>query len=462
MTNYNSHSVCLILCLGLMLVLATGCKHAENATSSFRLNENRASTLVYMAQMVGSCHRINRSDRLASQYRIQQNNIFSSYSDEQIANPSDELKQAIQDSIDTHTLYALQLFSSACNNSTCPDLGYIVMKYPAEFSLLNNILSQGEKYKDNDGVLATIAEEGEYKYEDYLTMLLDAYNLATTGAYIPQGIGSGDIKLPYTKYEFPADFGYSPWDALEFARTLVDLERVRCPIASEVFVTRYIKAIEKIESSLGTIPPKYATYANRLSYFEQFSFIKNNITFITINDLTSGIANIYLSPDMMTNSENISTLPTSQATLSRIIPGYNEIMFYGKLIASLYHFPEQFIIMHLQYPELVSEFYKHIRDHRPIYSYGVPNTDQINLFFANSYVPPEFGDNPMDIIMIAKYWMRTLPQDSKMPMNQVQKSIERVIRLRSSVYSLPQQYRSDGAMQQYFGQFQFNTNMAHH
>lgn len=458
----NRKILLFIICIVSFAFVTFGCRHAENATSGFRLNENRASTLIYMAQMVGSCHgSMLASASMAPRFKQQQNMMFYPYSDEQLANPTPELKKAMDDSIDSYVLYTLQLHSSSCNNSVCSDLGYIIRKYPADFVLLNTILAQGANYQDQDGVLAAIAAEGEYEYEEYLPMLLDAYNLSALNLNVPTERGKSNNAVPYTQYAYPLDFGYSPWDFIELERTLVELERVRCPLASEAFVTRYLTAIDKMEASLGPIPPKYATYAGRLSYFAQFSFIKMNMLFMAVSETENGMANI--TPEMFTNSASIdlNAVFANQQVFARIIPGYNEIMFYGKLISSYYYYPEQFIIMHLQYPEHVAEFYRHIRDHRPIYSYSLPNADYINQFFAQSYVPQEFGDNPMDIIMIAKFWQQVLPQNPLMPMSQVRKGIDRVIQSRASMYPMPQQYLSDIAMQQYFGQFRFMNNTGH-
>lgn len=466
MRNNFTHHICLILCLGLLLAMTTGCKHAENATSSFRLNENRASTLVYMAEMIGSCQHsitptgLNNAFTFQLQRSVQ---LYLSYTDEQLSHPDPELQKIIDDSITTFIQYTLMMNSTACQNSTCADLGYIVMKYPAEFALLNHILAAGKTYEDTTGELQMIAEEAEYKYDEFLPMLLDAYNLSAIGfsPEMEEKYRKSNTEIPWTKYEFPLDFGTSQWDNIEFARTIVELERLRCPIASEGFVTRYLRAIDKLESQLGYPPQKYSTYYNRLTYFAQFSFLKAIMIYNALvespntKELVQKIAN---NPEYAANPSlliNVNDLIANEATFSRIIPGYNELYFYGSLIAAFYNFPEKFILMHLQYPDQVAEFYRHIRDHMPIYSIGTPNADTINLFFTNSSIPAEFGNNPFDIIMIAKYWCLTLPLDTAFRPEYVRKTIDRVIQAKSDTYQIPQQYATDFSLQQYFSQFVF-------
>ena len=299
-------------------------------------------------------------------------------------------------------------------------------------------------------------------------------------------------------FNYPYDFGQSPYDILEHARFLIEMDRIRCPLASEEFISHFVNAIKKTEDSYGSKPEKYKTFINKVYYFSKFTYINSSLLHFIINrtdefeflkknnqlsdsniekaslDRLNKAASMLKHSDgslnLTTNTLDIDitailTSPSGQyekskRVLSMMIPGYNTLWFSAKIISSIYQFPEEFIIMHLIYPREMAEFYRRIKNHESISVEGVNDDHLVNKFLKSAYVPTDFGEEYVDMLMAARYWSDHLPLSYLITQTQWFKGpIDQSLRLMNKNLLLPPKYSNETNYNRYFSQFDITPQL---
>lgn len=551
------------------LALSQGCgsstrdNNISNVATDFRTSEYkdnaRVTGLRFMAQLIREC--ANGDNIISDEIKYKApSQIFVTIDDDTglpiHGNRDYEIERLLNDNSSSYEdknrqiieLYKpgiadlIKLNDSFCHTSVCSDLAFISMQNAEDFILLlklmTNISLDTEYYGEIYGELQIIAESAGMTLED---MIMDIANksglskkeasdklLVNIAERVAHGIDLPDIPTSLEKnvdesiyYLLPYDFGSSPFDIYEHARFLIEMERIRCPIASEAFVSYYSSAIDRFEASLGQKPYRYSTFANRVQYFSKLSYIHKSLLYLMIhktddfilmqsfakhssminetiqdalNDNNKSLPqeqkqqvmynmirdiamtvvqkeNEYIDPAFInfnffyTNKfqfPDIDTIISSPAgqfeqskhLISMMIPGYNALWFNATLISNIYHFPEQFIMMHLIYPNEVADFYRHIKTRDPVHVDGIDSNNFVNRYLMSAFVPPDFGEERIDILMAAKYWSEHMPMSNLLLQTQwLRDPIVQSISRTTGANLLPPKYSSDASAQQYFSQF---------